>query len=74
MRHNEELHNLHILPDIRIMKSRRLKWEQSANKVKPEGNRPLGRPKHRWEDNIKVDLKDMECEGMDWIHLTQDRD
>jgi hypothetical protein len=41
---------------------------------KPEGKRPLGRPKRRWEDNIKMDLKDVGCEGMDWIELAQDRD
>ena len=41
---------------------------------KPEGKRPLRRPRHRWEDNIKVDLQEMGCEGMDWIELAQDRD
>ena len=41
---------------------------------KPEGNRPLGRPKRRWEDNIKMDLHGVGCEGMDWIDVAQDRD
>ena len=41
---------------------------------KPEGKRPLGRPRHRWEDNIKMDLQEVECRGMDWIELAQDRD
>jgi hypothetical protein len=41
---------------------------------RPEGRRPLRRPRHRWEDNIKVDLQDVECEGMKWIDLAQDRD
>jgi hypothetical protein len=41
---------------------------------KPEGNRPLGRPRHRWEDNIKADLLEVGCGGMDWIELAQDRD
>jgi len=41
---------------------------------KPEGKRPLGRPRHRWDDNIKMDLQEVECGGMDWIEMTQDRD
>jgi hypothetical protein len=40
---------------------------------KPEGKRPLGRPRRRWEDNIKKDLKEVECMGEDWIELVQDR-
>ena len=41
---------------------------------KPEGKRPLGRPKLRWEDNINMDLQELECEGVDWIELAEDRD
>jgi hypothetical protein len=41
---------------------------------KPEGRRPLGRPRRRWEDNIKMDLREVGCGGMDWINLAQDRD
>jgi hypothetical protein len=41
---------------------------------KPEGNRPLGRPRRRWKDNIKTDLREIGWGGMDWIHLAQDRD
>ena len=41
---------------------------------KPEGKRPLGRPRHRWKDNIKMDLKEVLCGGMDGIELAQDRD
>jgi len=40
---------------------------------KPEGKRPLGRPRHRWKDNIKMDLQEVGCGGMDWIDLAQDR-
>jgi hypothetical protein len=41
---------------------------------KPEGKKPLGRPRRRWEDNIKMDLREVGCGGMDWIGLAQDRD
>ena len=41
---------------------------------KPEGKRPLGRPRHKWEDNIKMDLQEVGCEGTDRIDLAQDRD
>jgi hypothetical protein len=41
---------------------------------KPEGKRPMRRSRHRWEDNIKMDLKEVGCEAMDWIRLAQDRD
>jgi hypothetical protein len=41
---------------------------------KPEGKRPLGRPRHRWEDNIKMGLQEMRCGVVEWIDLAQDRD
>ena len=41
---------------------------------KPEGKRPLGRPRHRWEDNIKMDLREVGCDPEDWIALAEDRD
>jgi hypothetical protein len=41
---------------------------------KPEGKKPLGRPRLKWEDNIKMDLQEVECVGMDWIGLAEDRD
>jgi hypothetical protein len=40
----------------------------------PEGKRPLGRPRRRWVDNIKIDLREIRWDGMDWIDLTEDRD
>ena len=41
---------------------------------KPDGKRPFGRPRRRWEDNIKVDLQEVGCGGIEWIELAQDRD
>ena len=41
---------------------------------KPEGNRPLGRPRRRWEDNIKMDLREVGCDSGEWIELSEDRD
>jgi hypothetical protein len=70
---------------VRVIKSRRMRWaghvarmgERSAYRVlvgKAEGRRPLGRPRHRWEDNIKTDLRELGCGCVDWIGLAQDRD
>ena len=55
----------------------RMRERRGVNRVlvgKPEGKRSLGRPRGRWEDNIKMDLQEAVCEGMDWIELAQDRD
>jgi hypothetical protein len=57
----------------------RMGKERTAYRIlvgKPEGKRPLGRPKRRWEDNIKMDLivREIELAGMDWINLAQDKD
>jgi hypothetical protein len=41
---------------------------------KPEGTRPVGRPRRRWVDNIKINLREIRCDGMDWIHLDRGRD
>jgi hypothetical protein len=86
--HNEELHNLYSSPYIiRQVKSRRMRWaghvarmaeERNVYKVlvgKPEGKRPLGRPRRRWEDGIRMDLREVGLGGgVDWIRLAQDRD
>jgi len=52
-------------------------WRVQVYRVlmgKPEGKRPLGRPRRRWEDNINIDLQEMGCESMEWIDMAQDRD
>ena len=71
---------------MRVIKSRRMRWaghvarmgeERGVYRVlvgKPEGKRPLGRPRRRWVDNIRMDLQEMGCGYMDWIGLAQDGD
>ena len=85
--HNGELNDLYSLPNIvRVVKSRRMRWaghvacmgeDRGVHRVlvgKPEEKGPLGRPKRRWEDNIKIDLQEVGgCRG-DWMELAQDRD
>ncbi|KAJ4446718.1 hypothetical protein ANN_13415 [Periplaneta americana] len=81
--HNTELHALYCSPDIiRNIKSRRLRWAGHVARMgnayrvlvgRPEGRRPLGRPRRRWEDNIKMDLREVGYDR-DWINLAQDRD
>ena len=85
--HNEELSDLYSLPNIvRVVKSRRMRWSGHVARMgerrgvhrvlvgKPEGKRPLGRPRHSWEDNIKMDLQEVEGGCGDRVELTQDRD
>jgi hypothetical protein len=85
--HNGELHNLYSSPDIiRQIKSRRMRWAGHVARMvggrnvyrvlvgKPEGKRPLGRPRLRWEDGIKMDLEEIGWGGVEWIYLAQDRD
>jgi hypothetical protein len=84
--HDDELHSLYSSPNIvRVIKSRRMRWAGHVARMregrgvyrvlvgKPEGKRPLGRPRRRSEDNIKMDLKEIEIDGANWIQLAQDR-
>jgi hypothetical protein len=84
--HNDGLHSLYSSSNIvRVIQSRRMRWAghvarmgegRGAYRVlvgRPEGKRPLARPRHRWEDNIKMDLREIEIYGKNWNRLAQDR-
>jgi hypothetical protein len=84
--YNEEVHNLYYSPSvIRIIKSRRMRWAGHVARMgekrnvyrlllgKPEGKRPLGRPRRRWMDNIKIDLLEIGLNVVGWIGLAQFR-
>jgi hypothetical protein len=84
--HNEELHGLYSsLSIIRVIKARRMRWAghvvrmgegRCASSIlvgRPEGRRPLGRPRHRWEGNMKMDLREIGFGDVDWIHFAQNR-
>jgi hypothetical protein len=85
--HNEELRDLYSsLSIIKMIKSRRMRWAGHLARIgekreafrflvgKQEGKRPLGRPRRRWVDNIKMDLLEIGRGGVEWIGLVQDRD
>jgi hypothetical protein len=85
--YNEELHDLYSSPSIiRIMKARGMRWtghvalmgeKKNAYRLllgKPDGRKPLGRPRRRWLDNIRMDLVEVGWGDVDWIDLAQDRD
>ena len=85
--HYEGLNDLYSPPSIdRVVKSRRMRWAGHVARMgerrgvyrvlvgKSEGTRPPRRPRHRWEDNIKMDLQEVGCESVDWFDVTQDRD
>jgi hypothetical protein len=85
--HNEELNDLYSLPNIVwVVKSRRMRWaghvahmgeEKGVHRVlvgKREGKRPLGRPRRRWEDNIKMDVQEVGGGRGEWMELAKDRD
>jgi len=84
--HNEELNDLYSPNIVRVIKSRRMRCDWACGTYgrgegvyrvllgKPEGKRPLGRPRHRWVDNIRMGLREVGCGYMDWIGLAQERD
>jgi hypothetical protein len=85
--HSEELRNLYSSPDIiRQVKSRRMRWAghvarmgeerklYKASVGKPEGRRPLGRPRRRWENGVRMDLREIGLGGVDCIRLAEVRD
>jgi hypothetical protein len=84
--HNDELHSLYSSPNIfRVIKSRRMRWAGHVARTgegkgvyrvlfgRPEGRRPLGRPRRRWEENIKMDRREIGIDGANWIQMAQDR-
>jgi hypothetical protein len=83
--HNEELHNLYSSPN-RMIKLKRMRWAGYAARIrakkntyrilvgKPEGKRPIEKPKRWWVGNIKMNVREIGWDGIDWIVLAEDRD
>jgi hypothetical protein len=84
--HKDELRSLYFSPNIvRVIKSRRVRWAGHVARMeagrgvyrvlvgRPEEKRPLGRPRRRWEDNIKLDIREIGIDEANWIRLAQDR-
>jgi hypothetical protein len=83
--HNDELYSPYSSPNIvRVIKSRRMRWAGHVARMgegigvygvlvgRPGGKTPIGRPRRRWEDNIKMDLREIGIDGANWIRLVQD--
>jgi hypothetical protein len=83
---NDELHSLHLSPNVvTVIKLRRMRWAGHVARmgkgrgvyrvlvVRPEGKGPLGRPRRRWENNIKLNVRETGIDGVNWIQLAQNR-
>jgi len=84
--HNEELNDMHCSSNIVWVIKSRIRWARHVVRMgekrsvysvlvgRPEGKKPLGRARRRWEDNIKLDVQNVGCKSMDWVDLAQNRD
>jgi hypothetical protein len=85
--HNEELHGFYSSSGVvRVIKARKMRWAGHVARMeevrgaynilvgRPEGRRPIGRPRRRWEDNIKMDFREIGFGDVDWVNLAQDMD
>jgi hypothetical protein len=84
--HNDKIQRLYSsFNTVKVIKSRRMRWAGHVARMgkgrgvymalvgRPKGKRPLGRPRRRWEDNIKMNLREMGIDGANWIRLAEDR-